>query len=331
MSERTIGTKSLSDKSYKVDLSDRDIKTIVYFKNSNNMCEVEDNSIQLILTSPPYYNLKDYSVLQKQKGQLSNSPENYHQTYDEYLVMLKSVFKECNRILKDSGILVVNIDIIRVKTQDKNIIPIPLHIIEICLEIGLGCKDIIIYKKLTGIPFQFGKKLKDRYEYLLLFSKTNDYKWNLDDIRIPYPENYIYPPGHKRRNPLGKAPSNIWEFYPPFQTGGKHHYHYCPFPYGLCDRCIKLFTDKNDTVLDPFLGSGQFLARAKFLKRNGIGYEINRDFADLIKSKISNIKIGTEEEISRLVDYTIEKNENNNPGKKVIKNNNQNLKKWILS
>ena len=151
MSERTIGTKNLNDKSYKVDLSDGDLKILVYFKNSTNMCEVEDNSIQLILTSPPYYNLKDYSVLKEQKGQLSHSPENYHQTYEEYLKMLENVFRECNRILKSSGILAVNIDIIRVKTNDKkkNIIPIPFHIIEICSEIGLGCKDIIIYKKLN--------------------------------------------------------------------------------------------------------------------------------------------------------------------------------------
>lgn len=315
--------------SYLLDLMEKDIKTIIYFKDSRNMSEVEDKSIQLILTSPPYYNLKDYSSLKEQKGQLSHSPDDYHQTYEEFLKMLKDVFIECNRVLKDTGVLIVNVDIIRVKAQDKNIIPIPFHVIEICSKIGLGCKDIIIYKKMTGVPFQHGKKLKDRYEYLLIFCSTNDYKWNLDDIRIPYPEDYVYPPGHKRRNPLGKAPSNIWEYYPPFQTGGKYHYHYCPFPYGLCDRCIKLFTDKYDWVLDPFLGSGQLLSRAKFLKRHGIGYEINTDFFDSIKSKILETKLGTDEEISRLVDYIIEKNENNESGKKNKKKNIQSLKNWL--
>ncbi len=179
---------------------------------------------------------------------------------------------------------------------------------------------------MTGLPFNFGKKLKDRHEYLLLFAKTNDYKWNLDSVRIPYPKDYFYPEGHKRRNPIGMTPSTVWEFYPPFQTGGKHHYHYCPFPYGLVDRSIKLFTDKNDWVLDPFLGSGQVVTRSKFLQRNGIGYEINPLFKETIIDKLQNTKLGTDEEIDRIVDYKEEKNEKefyNINRKKFIKSNKQ--------
>jgi len=281
----------------------------IFFKNSSNMSEIEDQKITLILTSPPYYNLKDYSEIKPQNGQLPASPEEYHQTYPEYLDMLKKVFSECFRVLKKNGMFIVNVDIIRIKTDDKNIIPLPFDIIQICNSIGFGCKDILIYKKMTGVPFEFGNKLKSRHEYLLLFAKSNDYNFNLDAVRIPYPPDYLYPPGHKRRNPIGMAPSTVWEFCPPFQTGGKNHYHYCPFPYGLVDRSIKLYTNEGDWVLDPFLGSGQVLTRAKFLRRNGIGYEINYEFCDLIKNKIEEIKVGTIEEINRLVDYTIEKNE----------------------
>ena len=201
------------------------------------------------------------------------------------------IWKECSRVLKDDGVLFLNVDIIKHRDKDKNIIPLPFHFIEQLNGLGFGCKDIWIYKKLFGVPFQIGKKLKNRHEYLLVFSKTNNYKWNLDDIREPYPENYVYPLGHKRRNPKGTAPSSVWEFYPPSQSGGKYHIHYCPFPDGLVDRAIKLFTDKKDVVLDPFCGSATVIARAKALGRNGVGYELNRHFEPLIKEVIDKSKI----------------------------------------
>jgi adenine-specific DNA-methyltransferase len=205
---------------------------------------------------------------------------------------MSQIWKECSRVLNDKGVLIINIDIIKFKTKDGNIIPIPFDFISQCSQVGLGCKDIWIYKKLTGVPFQFGKKLKNRHEYLLVFAKGNNYKWNLDDVREPYSSNYIYPEGHKRRNSIGQAPSSVWEFFPPFQTGGKH-YHYCPFPEGMVDRAIKLFTDKDDWVLDPFLGSGKVVARAKALCRNGMGYEINGHFKDVIEKTINKTIYGS--------------------------------------
>lgn len=260
----------------------------VYYSDCKNMSDIKGGQIQLIFTSPPYYNLKDYSSKpKKQQNQMPHSPKEYHKTYEEYLSEMFQAWKECTRVLSDTGVLIINIDVIKYKTRDGNIILIPFDFINQCAKLGLGCKDIWIYKKLTGVPFQFGKKLKNRHEYLLVFSKGNKYKWNINDVREPYPKNYIYPEGHKRRNPIGQAPSSVWEFFPPFQTGN-HHYHYCPFPEGLVDRAIKLFTDKNDWVLDPFLGSGVVIARAKALCRNGVGYEINEHFKDVIEKMIRN-------------------------------------------
>lgn len=259
---------------------------VVHYSNCKDMSKIKDGQIQLIFTSPPYYNLKDYSTKpKKQENQTPHSPKEYHQTYDEYLSEMLQVWKECSRVLSEEGVLIINIDVIKFKTKNGNIIPIPFDFISQCSKIGLGCKDIWIYKKLTGVPFQLGKKLKNRHEYLLVFSKSNKYKWNLDEVREPYAKDYIYPEGHKRRNPIGQAPSSVWEFFPPFQTGN-HHYHYCPFPDGMVDRAIKLFTDRNDWVLDPFLGSGKVIARAKALGRSGIGYEINEHFSEVIEKMI---------------------------------------------
>lgn len=267
------------------------LEYIVHFQDSRNMDTLKDKSVDLIITSPPYYNLKDYSTLPKaQVGQLPQTNRYSLETYQEYLKKMDSVWKECDRVLKDDGVIFLNSDVIKHRDKDKNIIPLPFHFMEQLSKYGLGCKDVWIYKKLFGVPFQIGKKLKNRHEYLLVFSKTNNYKWNLDDVREPYPQNYIYPPGHRRRNPIGSAPSSVWEFYPPSQSGGRNHYHYCPFPNDLVDRAIKLFTDKNDVVLDPFCGSGSVVARAKALCRNGIGYEINRHFETLIKESIDSTK-----------------------------------------
>lgn len=268
----------------------------VFYKDSSNMDEIKDKSVQLIVTSPPYFNLKDYSSpIKSQSGQLPASPKQTKKSYDEYLNELMNVWKECARVIKDDGVIFVNVDIIRIKTPTGNVIPLPFHIINQFESIGIGCKDVYVYKKLTGVPFHFGRKLKNRSEYLLVFSKSNKYKWNLDEVRTPYPKNYIYPPGHKRRNAIGEAPSTVWEFVPPFQSGGKNHYHYCPFPDGLVDRAIKLFTDVGDVVLDPFLGSGKVVARAKYLKRVGIGYEINPAFKRVIDSMIE----GTQTEVAK--------------------------------
>jgi len=265
---------------------------IVYYADSKNMDNIKDGQIQLIFTSPPYYNLKDYTTEpKKQENQMPHSPKTFHQTYEEYLYDMYNIWKECARVLADTGVLIINVDVIKYKTKDGNILPIPFDFISQCAKIGLGCKDIWIYKKLTGVPFQFGKKLKNRHEYLLVFSKTNKYKWNIDEVREPYPRDYIYPEGHKRRNPIGQAPSSVWEYFPPFQTGTKH-YHYCPFPDGMVDRAIKLFTDKGDWVLDPFLGSGTVVARAKALGRNGIGYEINKHFSKVIEKIINTTEYG---------------------------------------
>jgi DNA modification methylase len=260
---------------------------IVYYSDSKNMNNIKDGQIQLIFTSPPYYNLKDYTTKpKKQENQTPHSPKTYNQTYEEYLHDMYNIWKECARVLSDTGVMIINVDVIKYKTKDGNILPIPFDFISQCAKIGLGCKDIWIYKKLTGVPFQFGKKLKNRHEYLLVFAKTNKYKWNIDEVREPYHKDYIYPEGHKRRNPIGQAPSSVWEFFPPFQTGTKH-YHYCPFPDDMVDRAIKLFTDKGDWVLDPFLGSGTVVARAKALGRNGIGYEINKHFSEVIEKIIN--------------------------------------------
>ncbi len=273
-------------------------KYYVFYSDSKDMSFIKDGQIQLIFTSPPYYNLKDYSSKPKeQQGQLPHSPNNYNQTYQEYLSDIFKTWKECVRVLSDTGIMIINADIVKFKTKDKNILPIPFDFINQCTSLGLGCKDVWIYKKLTGVPFQFGKKLKNRHEYLLVFAKTNKYKWNLDSVREPYNKDYFYPPGHKRRNPIGQAPSSVWEFHPPFQTGN-HHYHYCPFPDGMVDRAIKLFTDVHDWVLDPFLGSGKVLVHAKALKRNSIGYEINPHFKPIIERMIKSVKYGDPSSIS---------------------------------
>ena len=97
----------------------------VYYSDCKNMSDIKEGQIQLIFTSPPYYNLKDYSSKpKKQKNQIPHSPKAYNQTYEEYLSEMFQIWKECARVLSDTGVLIINIDVIKYKTKDGNIIPI---------------------------------------------------------------------------------------------------------------------------------------------------------------------------------------------------------------
>ena len=120
---------------------------IANYGDCKDMSKIKDGQIQLIFTSPPYYNLKDYSTKpKKQENQTPHSPKEHNQTYEEYLSEMLQVWKECTRVLSDDGVLIINIDVIKFKAKNGNIIPIPFDFISQCSKIGLGCKDIWIYK-----------------------------------------------------------------------------------------------------------------------------------------------------------------------------------------
>lgn len=236
----------------------------VYYHSSEIMDEVKDNSIHTIVTSPPYWDLKNYNSVEQ---------IGYKETYEQYHQRLRNVWRESYRILKQNGSIFINVN---TYTKNKNMILIHHDIIKNMKEIGFKLNDIIMWTKATGVPNK--QFFSDRFEYIMWFSKGEP---TVYETRVgqEYLLNNISHNGNawlmhlKRGNNLKKQIE-----------------HPAIYPIELAEKCISLTSDTYDTVLDPFLGSGTTIAGAT--NRNVYGYEINNNFSPIISERISekNIK-----------------------------------------
>jgi len=246
--------------------------------DSRNMAELEDNSVHLIITSPPYWQLKDYGT-ENQIG--------FHDTYENYINNLNLVWKECSRVLNNGCRLCINIgdQFARAVYYGRyKVIPIREEIIKFCEQIGLDYMGAIIWQKVTtsnttgggvqmgSYPYPRNGILKLDYEFILVFKKLGD---------SPKPT--------KEQKELSKMTSEEWNTFFSghwYFNGTKQQNHIAMFPEELPRRLIKMFSFVDDVILDPFLGSGTTSLAAKNLGRNSIGYEINSEFIPIIKEKI---------------------------------------------
>jgi len=239
----------------------------VIFDTCETMQKIDNNSVTLIVTSPPYWNLKNYF----KEAQIGK------EDYNTYLNRLRTVWQESYRILSNAGSMWININI---RTKSRNPILIPSEIINQCTEIGFKLRDIIIWHKSSGIPTR-SKNLVDRHEYFLWFTKTNKFKFveeNIENIR-DYKNETI-------------NCGNIWNINRKAGSIAENFIHPAIYPIKLVDRVIELCTVKGDLIVDPFLGSGTSMLSALAKERNFIGYEYNEQFYELIKyrAKRQNIK-----------------------------------------
>ena len=234
----------------------------VIWGTSENMKKIPDNSISVVVTSPPYWDLKDYF----KKGQIGQ------ESYNIYLDRLYKVWEGCYKKLNETGSLWVNINI---RTKNGKVILIPRDFIVQCKKIGFHYKGILIWHKSSGIPTH-DKNMVDRHEYVLVFSKSEKLKLN---SRINSFRDY------KNEDINGGL---FWNINRKAGSVGKHFIHPAIYPNGLVSRIVKITTDENETVLDPFLGSGTTLVASILEGRNCIGYEYNEGFKDLIQSRITN-------------------------------------------
>ena len=246
--------------------------------DSRQMTELANKSVQLIITSPPYWQLKDYG----NGGQIG-----FDDTYENYINNLNLVWNECYRALEDGCRLCINIGdqfARSVYYGRYKIIPIRTEIIKFCETIGFDYMGAIIWQKVTtcnttggatimgSFPYPRNGIIKIDYEFILIFKKPGICK------EIP-------------RNIKEKSKLTIEEWNQYFAghwniPGEKQNGHLAMFPEEIPKRLIKMFSFIGDTILDPFLGSGTTSLAAKNLERNSIGYEINADFIPIIKEKL---------------------------------------------
>ncbi len=255
-----------------------DSRAKIIIGDSRKMLEVKDNSVQLVVTSPPYWSIKNYDI----KNQIG-----YGQSLHEYLKDLYRVWKESYRVLEPGRRLVVNIgdQFARAIIYGRyKIIPLHAEIIAQCEDIGFDYMGSIIWQKKTTMNTTGGANVMGSYPY-----PPNGM------VEIDYEHILIFKkPGKSRKIPKDiKEKSRLnreeWKeyFYGHWYFGGARQIdHQAMFPDELPKRIIKMFTFVGETVLDPFLGSGTTAKVALELNRNAIGYEINEKFLEVIKKKI---------------------------------------------
>lgn len=243
------------------------------------MSELKDESIHLVATSPPYWQLKDYGT---------DNQTGFHDDYETYINHLNLTWQECYRVLHKGCRLCINIGdqfARSVYYGRYKIIPIHSEIIKFCEIIGFDFMGSIIWQKATtmnttggasimgSFPYPRNGIVKLDFEYILLFKKqgtapkpTTEQK----QLSVMTTEEWnTYFNGH-------------WYFSGAKQEGG----HIAMFPEELPKRLIKMFSFSGENVLDPFMGSGTTGLVAKNLGRNSYGYEINPDFIPIIKQKL---------------------------------------------
>lgn len=255
-------------------------KHIVYNKNSNLMrYDLRDNSVHLVVTSPPYWNIKDYGT---------SDQIGYYDTYEEYIDNLAEIWHQCYRVLSPGCKMCVNVgdQYMSAKKHGRyKIMPIHADTIVDCRRIGFDLWDTIIWQKFGNFNPSGGGSVvgsyptprdgvaKKNFEYILIFKKPGKTKPEGDrtNSKLSLEEWKTYFDG-------------TWTIPGERQKGG----HVAMYPVELPHRLIKMYSFIGETVFDPFLGSGTTSLAAKELGRNSIGYEINPEYIDIIKRKVGN-------------------------------------------
>ena len=246
--------------------------------DSRQMNELSDNSVNLVITSPPYWQLKDYGT---------DDQIGYNDSYENYINNLNLVWQECYRVLQNGCRLCVNIGdqfARSVYYGRYKIIPIRTEIIKFCETIGFDYMGAVIWQKSTTMNTSGGATIMGSFPYPRNGIIKLDYEFILLFKKIGTPEKI-----DKNLKELSEMTKEEWNTY--FQghwnfNGVRQNGHIAMFPEELPKRLIKMFSFVGDTVLDPFVGSGTTSLAAKNLGRNSAGYEINPKFIDMIKQKL---------------------------------------------
>ena len=246
--------------------------------DSRNLSLIKDRSVHLIITSPPYWQLKDYG----NDGQIG-----FHDSYESYINNLNAVWTECYRVLHDGCRLCINIGdqfARSVYYGRYKVIPIRTEIIRFCEMLGMDYMGAVIWQKQTtmnttgggavmgSFPYPRNGILKIDYEFILIFKKQG---------KAPVPTVEQKKLSEMTKEEWNAYFASHWNF-----GGAKQDGHIAVFPEELPRRLIKMFSFAGETVFDPFMGSGTTALAARNLQRNSIGYEINPDFKQYYEQKV---------------------------------------------
>ncbi|MBT9174276.1 MAG: Modification methylase DpnIIB [Syntrophomonadaceae bacterium] len=269
----------------------------IFFKDSRDMSEIPNNLIHLIVTSPPYFKIKDYSKDGYQKDKMSDKIEGQIGdigNYELYLNEMLKVWKECERVLKPNGKLIINVPLMPMLKKELTT-HYNRHIFDINADIEnsilkntkLFLYDIFIWKRTNpSKSLMFGS-----YPYPRNFYAQNTVEFITVYVKDGISDNNL-PAEIKNRSKLTEKEwveytKQVWDIPIPNKNDIAFGKHPAIMPEEIVKRCIKLFTFVGDIVLDPFAGSGTTLKVAKELGRYYVGYEIMKNYKNIIERKLS--------------------------------------------
>lgn len=233
--------------------------------------KIPNDCLQLVVTSPPYNIGKEYEKRLK---------------IEEYLEQQGEIIRECVRCLSPKGSICWQVGNY---VDDGAIIPLDTILYPIFTNLGLKMRNRIIWHFEHGL--HCSNRFSGRYETIIWFTKSDDFVFNLDPVRIPqkYPgKKYFKGPkaGQYSCNPLGKNPGDLWVIPNVKNNHIEKTDHPCQFPVELIERLILSMTNESDWVLDPFLGTGTTVIAAIRHKRRGAGAEVFNKYIELARDRI---------------------------------------------
>lgn len=245
--------------------------------NLSFMGRLEDESMKLIVTSPPYNIGKAYE---------SRRP------LDKYVQEQAQVISECVRLLHPRGSVCWQIGN---HVQNGEIFPLDLVLYHVFRDEGLKLRNRIIWHFEHGLHCK--KRLSGRYETIMWFTKGDAYTFNLDPIRVPskYPNKKYYKgpkTGRPSGNPLGKNPGDIWIFPNVKNNHIEKTIHPCQFPVELVERLVLSLTDEGDQVFDPYMGVGSSMIAALRHRRKGYGCDIVDEYVEIAWERVRQLRTG---------------------------------------
>lgn len=241
------------------------------------LSKIPDGFVKLVVTSPPY-NL----------GKVYENKMNM----EEYVKGQSKVIKECVRILDEHGSICWQVGNY---VDNGEIIPLDIALYPIFNSLGLHLRNRIIWH--FGHGLHASKRFSGRYETILWFTKTDDYTFNLDPVRVPqkYPGKKHFKGPNKGKlscNPLGKNPSDIWEIPNVKSNHVEKTIHPCQFPVELIERLVLSMTNEGDWVFDPFMGVGSTAIASLINGRKSIGAEIMPEYVKIAEKRILSAEKG---------------------------------------
>ena len=246
--------------------------------NLSFMEKLRDGQMKLVVTSPPYNLGKDYES---------------RTSLEDYLEAQGRVIGECVRILHPQGSICWQVGNYVNKGE---IVPLDTVLYPVFRSHGLKLRNRIVWH--FGHGLHASRRLSGRYETINWWTKSDDYTWNLDPIRVPskYPEKRHFKGpnvGKLSGNPKGKNPSDVWEFPNVKNNYPKKTIHPCQFPIELVERLVLSMTDPEDAVFDPYMGVGSSIIAALMHDRQAYGCDIVEEYVDIARRRVDQLYAGT--------------------------------------